>query len=265
MTHAYARGGGEMPTPRGSDEPRRGVAVAAKRALRKRRCGQAGDLPVWSETSPPRYVALVPDSAGPYRLPARYKDRLSAALEGRKKTGMPPLPSRCSWPGSGAARGGCYARSRSTGGPWPARSPRPQRSPGAWRPRGPRRGGVPGPVRARGRQEVPAHGGRHFSAGRSCIGSGRSMPSRSRQRMPALRQPAERQRHPQAGTLASQPQRAPAPNVAAPRPCPHPKSPKNKTLGGSRVIMGEEDRWNPTAVCEGLEAALERLRRGVCS
>jgi hypothetical protein len=60
MTQAYARGGGEMPAPREFDEPHHRREVVSSRA------------------------AWWPDSAGPYRLPAGVRDRLSAALAGRK-------------------------------------------------------------------------------------------------------------------------------------------------------------------------------------
>ncbi len=150
-------------------------------------------------------------------------------------------------------------------GPGPARSPRPHRSPGAGRPRGPRRGGVPGAIRARGRQEVPAHGGRPSAPGdpapvrrgvcRRIHGSECSR-SGSPWRASAI---------PQVRTLAS-----PAPTGASaqrrrPRVMPAPQVAQKQFLGGSRVIMGEMDQRNPATVCEGLEAALERLRRGVCS
>ncbi|QRE78332.1 hypothetical protein F1D61_33410 (plasmid) [Methylobacterium aquaticum] len=62
-----------------------------------------------------------------------------------------------------------------------------------------------------------------------------------------------------------QPQRAPAATVAALRAVPVPQVAQKQSLGGSRVIMGEMDQRNHATVCEALEAALERLRRGVCS
>lgn len=55
---------------------------------------------------------------------------------------------------------------------------------------------------------------------------------------------------------------APAANVAAPRAMPPPQLAQKQALGGSRVIMGEERRAES---CSPLEAALERLRRGVCA
>jgi hypothetical protein len=70
----------------------------------------------------------------------------------------------------------------------------------------------------------------------------------------------------------SEPQRASAANVVAPvRPPPLPKRltmvsafqlAQKHISGGSRVIMGEERRAESSS---SLEAALERLRRGVCA
>ena len=54
-----------------------------------------------------------------------------------------------------------------------------------------------------------------------------------------------------------QPQRAPAANVAAPRSMPPVELAQKHPIGGSRVIMGEEREASL------LEAAIERLRRGV--
>jgi hypothetical protein len=54
-----------------------------------------------------------------------------------------------------------------------------------------------------------------------------------------------------------EPQRAPAANFAAPRAMPSVQVAQKQTLGGSRLIMGEERGASP------LEAAIERLRRGV--
>lgn len=51
--------------------------------------------------------------------------------------------------------------------------------------------------------------------------------------------------------------RTPAANVATPRPVPAFQLAQKQTLGGSRVIMGEKQEASP------LEAAIERLRRGV--
>ena len=54
-----------------------------------------------------------------------------------------------------------------------------------------------------------------------------------------------------------EPQRAPAANVAPPRAMPQTQVAQKQVLGGSRVIMGEERAASP------LEAAIERLRRGI--
>ncbi|KMO39293.1 hypothetical protein VQ02_10145 [Methylobacterium variabile] len=54
-----------------------------------------------------------------------------------------------------------------------------------------------------------------------------------------------------------EPQRAPAVNVAAPGGMPSAQVAQKQISGGSRVIMGEERGGSP------LEAAIERLRRGV--
>ncbi len=204
MTHAYARGDGEMPAPRRFDEPHQRREVVSSRAA-------------WCPTAPA------------YRLPAGVRDRLSAALEGRKnKRGDADSPSRgvpgsvleqpqaalCAIPVDRRA----LAQHEALG----------SAKPGARCPRGPRRGGVPCPVRARGRQEVHqrTEGGLQRRAILHRFGV--SMPSRSRQRMLALRQPVERQRHP-----AGHNPRVPSPNgrqrptLPPPGPCPHSKSPKS--------------------------------------
>jgi hypothetical protein len=59
-------------------------------------------------------------------------------------------------------------------------------------------------------------------------------------------------------------QRAPAPNVAAPRAMPASEVAQKQTLGGSRVIMGEERRCETVShSASPLEEAIARLRRGV--
>lgn len=60
-----------------------------------------------------------------------------------------------------------------------------------------------------------------------------------------------------------EPQRAPALNVVAPRAMPAPQVAQKHPTGGSRVIMGEVKRGENGPACEGLEAALARLRRGM--
>ncbi len=197
------RGGGEMPAPRGFDELHQRREVVSSRA------------------------AWCPDSAGPYRLPAGVRDRLSAALAGRKNRDAAfslavflarfwssPRRLLCAIPvdrralAEHEALGLTEARVR-----------------GAL--------AVLVEVGFLARYE-PEAGKKYqrtraaFSVARSCTGSPRSMPSRSRQRMPALRQPVERQRHP-----AGQYPRVPSPNgrqrptSPLPGPCPHPKSPKS--------------------------------------
>lgn len=60
-----------------------------------------------------------------------------------------------------------------------------------------------------------------------------------------------------------EPVRPPTVNVVAPRPMPAPLLAQKQTLGGSRVIMGEDDRLESQPVCSRLEAAIARLQRGV--
>ena len=60
-----------------------------------------------------------------------------------------------------------------------------------------------------------------------------------------------------------EPSRVVAANVAAPRPIPAPLLAQKQTSPGRGVIMGEGDRLKLQPTCEGLEAALERLRRGM--
>ncbi|KMO13891.1 hypothetical protein SQ03_20865 [Methylobacterium platani JCM 14648] len=60
-----------------------------------------------------------------------------------------------------------------------------------------------------------------------------------------------------------EPQRAPALNVAPPRAMPAPQLAQKQTSPERGVIMGEVDRSTSRRASEGLEAALERLRRGI--
>ncbi|TGD92498.1 hypothetical protein EU555_34710 [Methylobacterium nonmethylotrophicum] len=60
-----------------------------------------------------------------------------------------------------------------------------------------------------------------------------------------------------------EPQRVPATSVAAPRFMPPTLVAQKQTSPERGVIMGERDQRNPAQPLEGLEAALERLRRGM--
>ena len=60
-----------------------------------------------------------------------------------------------------------------------------------------------------------------------------------------------------------EPARPVAANVAAPRPMPQPLLAQKQTSPERGVIMGEGDRPRLQPTCGGLEAALERLRRGM--
>lgn len=60
-----------------------------------------------------------------------------------------------------------------------------------------------------------------------------------------------------------EPQRAPATNVATPRPMPAPQLAQKQTLGGSRVIMGEQPREQRPEPFPALEAALARWRQAI--
>ena len=232
MTHAYARGGGKMPAPKGFDEPRQRREVVPSRG------------------------AWCPDSAGPYRLPAGIRDRLSAALAGRKN------------------RDAAFALAEWLGRFWSA----------------PRRLLYSFPVDRRaiaGREDLgltearvrgalavleeigfvaryePDPGKRYqrtaeglhrrpllfrfgeeyavaFTAANARAQAARGTPAPARRPIPR-----------------PEPQRAPAANVAAPRAMPSAQVAQKQTLGGSRLIMGEKPGGSP------LEAAIERLRRGV--
>ncbi len=145
-----------------------------------------------------------------------------------ERTGMRPSPSRCSWPGSGAAPGASYVRSRSTGGPWPSTKLLGSPKPGCAAPSrfSSRLGSSPGTSLRQARSTSALRAA--FSVARSCTGSPRSMPLRSRQRMPALRQPVERHLHP-AGQYPRvlSPNRRQRPTSPLPGSCSHPKSPKS--------------------------------------
>jgi hypothetical protein len=264
MTHAYARGGGEMPAPRGSDEPRRGAAVAANRTPRNGGAGKPetsrfGPRPTRRDTSP-----WCPDSAGPYRLPAGIKDRLSAALEGRKNRDAAftlavflarfwssPRRLLCALPvdrralAEHEALGLSEARVRGALAVLvevgflaryePEAGKKYQRTEGGLQRRA---------ILHRFGEEYAVA----FTAANARAQAARGAPAPSRRSVPSR----------------PQPQQVPAPNAVAPRAMSTPQVAQKQSLGGSRVIMGERDQRNPTAVCEGLEAALERLRRGVC-
>lgn len=264
MTHAYARDRGEMPAPRGSDEPRRGAAVAANRTPRnggagKQEISRFGPGPARRDTSP-----WCPDSAGPYRLPAGIKDRLSAALEGRKNRDAAftlavflarfwssPRRLLCALPvdrralAEHEALGLSEARVRGALAVLvevgflaryePEAGKKYQRTAGGLQRRA---------ILHRFGEEYAVA----FTAANARAQAARGAPAPSRRPVPRF-----------------QHQQAPAPNVVTPRAMSAPQVAQKQSLGGSRVIMGERDQRNPTAVCEGLEAALERLRRGVCS
>lgn len=264
MTHAYAQGGGGMPASRGSDEPRRGAAVAANRAPRNGGAGKPeisrfGSRPARRDTSP-----WCPDTAGPYRLPAGIKDRLSAVLEGRKNRDAAfalavflarfwssPRRLLCALPvdrralAQHEALGLSEARVRGALAVLvevgflaryePEAGKKYQRTEGGLQRRA---------ILHRFGEEYAVA----FTAANARAQAARGAPAPSR-RVPSR----------------PQPQRTLAPNVAVPRAMPAPQVAQKQSLGGSRVIMGEMVQRNPTTVCEGLEAALERLRRGVCS
>ncbi len=241
MTHAYARGGGEMPAPRGFDEPRQRREVVSSRA------------------------AWCPDSAGPYRLPAGVRDRLSAALEGRKNRDAAfalavflarfwssPRRLLCAIPvdrralAEHEALGLTEARVRGALAVLvevgflaryePEAGKKYQRTEGGLQRRA---------ILHRFAEEYAVA----FTTANARAQAARGAPAPSRRPVPSR----------------PQPQRAPAPNVAASRVMPASQVAQKQSLGGSRVIMGEMDQPNPATICEGLEAALERLRRGVYS
>ena len=241
MTHAYARGSGEMPAPRGFDEPHQRREVVSNRA------------------------AWCPDSAGPYRLPAGVRDRLSAALAGRKNRDAAfalavflarfwssPRRLLCALPvdrralAQHEALGLTEARVRGALAVLvevgflaryePEAGKKYQRTAGGLQRRA---------ILHRFGEEYAVA----FTAANARAQAARGAPAPSRRPIPSR----------------PQPQRAPASNVDAPRAMPAPQVAQKQSLGGSRVIMGEMDRGNPTTACEKLEAALERLRRGVCS
>lgn len=241
MTHAYARGGGEMPAPREFDEPHHRREVVSGRA------------------------AWCPDSAGPYRLPAGVRDRLSAALAGRKNRDAAfalavflarfwssPRRLLCAIPvdrralAEHEALGLTEARVRGALAVLvevgflaryePEAGKKYQRTEGGLQRRA---------ILHRFGEEYAVA----FTAANARAQAARGAPAPSRRSVPSR----------------PQPQQAPAPNVAAPRAMPASQVAQKQPLGGSRMIMGEMNQRNPTTVCEGLEAALERLRRGVCS
>lgn len=233
MTHAYARGGGEIPAPRKIAEPRQRREVGSNRA------------------------AWCPDSAGPYRLPAGIRDRLSAALAGRKNRDAAfalavwlarywssPRRLLCAIPVDRRAiadrddlgltearvRGalavlvevGFLARYE------PDPGKRYQRTEGGLQRRA---------ILHRFGEEYAVA----FTAANARSQAARGAPAPARK--PAPPRPEAK--------------RAPAANVVAPRPMPPAELAQKHPTGGSRVIMGEERR------ASALEAAIERLRRGV--
>ncbi len=241
MTHAYARGGGEMPAPKEFDEPHHRREVVSSRA------------------------AWCPDSAGPYRLPAGVRDWLSAALAGRRNRDAAfalavflarfwssPRRLLCAIPvdrralAEHEALGLTEARVRGALAVLvevgflvryePEAGKKYQRTEGGLQRRA---------ILHRFAEEYAVA----FTAANARAQTARGAPAPSRRPVPSR----------------PQPQQAPASNVVASEAMPAPQVAQKQSLGGSHVIMGETDQRNPETVCEGLEAALERLRRGVYS
>jgi hypothetical protein len=238
MTHVYARGGGEMPARQRNDEPHQRREVVSNRS------------------------AWCPDSAGPYRLPAGIRDRLSAALEGRKNRDAAfalavflarfwssPRRLLCAIPvdrralAEHQALGLTEARVRGALAALvevgflaryePEAGKRYQRTQG-----GLQRRAI---LHRFGEGYAVA-----FTAANARAQAARGAPAPGRRPIPR-----------------PEPQRAPALNFAAPRAMPASQVAQKHPTGGSRVIMGEVE-WGETGpACEGLEAALTRLRRGM--
>lgn len=262
MTCAYARGGGEMPAPRGFDEPRRGAAAVAKCAPRNGGAGKPeisrfGSRPARRDTSP-----WCPDSAGPYRLPAGIRDRLSAALAGRKNRDAAfslavflgrywssPRRLLCAMPIDRRALAGHEAlgltEARVRGalavlvevGFLARYEPDPgkkyQRTEGGLQRRA---------ILHRFAEEYAVA----FTAANARAQAARGAPAPARRPIPR-----------------PEPQRAPAANVAAPRVMPPTFLAQKQASPGRGVLMGDLEQRERGPVCEGLEAALARLRRGM--
>ncbi len=238
MTHAYARGGGEMPALRKIAEPRQRREVVSSRG------------------------AWCPDSAGPYRLPAGIRDRLSAALAGFKNRDAAfalavflarfwssPRRLLCALPVDRRALAGHEAlgltEARVRGalavlvevGFLARYEPDPgkkyQRTEGGLQRRA---------ILHRFGEEYAVAFGKANAAAQAARGA----PAPARRPIP----------RPEA-------ERAPAPRVAAPRPMPSTEVAQKQTSPERGMIMGEEDRLKSQPQCEGLEAALARLRRGM--
>ncbi len=241
MTHAYARGGGEVPAPSEFDEPHQRREVVSSRG------------------------AWCPDSAGPYRLPAGVRDRLSTALEGRKNRDAAfalavflarfwssPRRLLCAIPvdrralAEHEALGLTEARVRGALAVLVEVGFLARYEPEAGKKYQRTEGGLQ-------RRAILHRFGEEYAvalmAANARAQAARGAPAPSRRSVPSR----------------PQPQRAPAPSAAAARAIPAAQVAQKQPLGGSRVIMGEMDQRNPTTVCDGLEAALERLRRGVYS
>lgn len=238
MTHAYARGSGEMPAPRGFDEPRQRREVVSSRA------------------------AWCPDNAGPYRLPAGVRDRLLAALAGRKNRDAAfalaawlarfwssPRRLLCAIPvdrraiadrddlGLSEARvRGALAALVEVGflaryEPDPGK--RYQRTEGGLQRRA---------ILHRFGEEYAVA----FTAANARAQAARGAPTPARRPIPR-----------------PEPQRAPAPNVASPRATSETFLAQKHPSPDRGVIMGEVKEGEAGPACEGLEAALARLRRGM--
>lgn len=253
MTHAYARGGGEMPAPRGFDEPRQGAAVVAKRAPRNGGAGRpAGRLA----------SAWCPDAAGPYRLPAGIRDRLLAALEGRKNRDAAfvlavflarfwssPRRLLCAIPvdrralAEHEALGLTEARVRGALAVLvevgflaryePEAGKRYQRTEGGLQ-----------------RRAILHRFGEEFAV---AFTAANARAQAARGATTPTRRPIQR----------PEPQRAPAANVAGPKAMPLAQVAQKQASPGRGVLMGERNRRDRQPAIEGLEAALERLRRGM--
>jgi hypothetical protein len=251
-----------MPAPRGFDEPRQRAAVVAKRGPRNGGAGKPeisrfGSRSARRDTSP-----WCPDSTGPYRLPAGIRDRLLAALADRKNRDAAfalavwlarfwssPRRLLCAIPVDRRAiadrtdlgltearvRGalavlvevGFLARYE------PDPGKRYQRTEGGLQRRA---------ILHRFGEEYAVA----FTAANARVQAARGAPAPARRPIPR-----------------PEPQRPSAPNVAAPRAMPVIQVAQKQTSPERGMIMGEEDRRSPAPALEGLEAALERLRRGM--
>ncbi|TNC06552.1 hypothetical protein FF100_34350 [Methylobacterium terricola] len=195
--------------------------------------------------------------AGPYRLPAGIKDRLSAALEGRKNRDAAfalavflarfwssPRRLLCAIPVDRRALAGhealglTEARIRGALAVLVEVGFLARYEPEAGKKYQCTAGGLQRrAILHRFAEEYAVA----FTAANARAQAARGAPAPSRRSVPSR----------------PQPQRAPAANVAAPRAMSAPQVAQKQAIGGSRVIMGEERRASP------LEAAIERLRRGI--